>query len=194
MNKLKFIKIFKVSIFSFLFFYFITTNTVYSFEFDIDQVITAIKNEIQTANISELGSPNFKIESVDVTLTVISTKTEKGESAVKIVGYDNEVENEVLTFKSHHNLSFSFQPVDESNLSPEISLGLVEPIKKVKYSLRKAYNTPPVFEMKNFTFKLEFAFLKKDDEEIGFSVIQLSDLKAMNVNTHYITIHMIIQN
>ena len=194
MEKLKFFKTLKASLFSFLFFTFIVSDIAYSFEFEIDQVITAIKNEIQTANISELGSPNFKIESVDVTLTVISTETDKGKLAVKIVGYDNEIENQVLTSKSHHKLSFSFQPVDESNFSPEISLGLVEPIKKVKYSLRKAYNTPPMFEMSNFTFTLEFAILKNDDGEIGFSVIQLSDLKAMNVNTHYITIHMIIQN
>lgn len=194
MEKLKFFKTLKAWLFSFLFFTFIVTDIAYSFEFEIDQVITAIKNEIQTANISELGSPNFKIESVDVTLTVISTETDKGKLAVKIVGYDNEIENQVLTSKSHHKLSFSFQPVDESNFSPEISLGLVEPIKKVKYSLRKAYNTPPMFEMSNFTFTLEFAILKNDDGEIGFSVIQLSDLKAMNVNTHYITIHMIIQN
>jgi len=194
MDKLKLFKIVTASLFSFFFFPFIVTNIAYSFEFEIDQVITAIKNEIKTANISELGSPNFKIERVDVTLTVISTETEKGKLAVKIVGYDDEIEKQALTSKSHHKLRFSFQPIDESNFSPEISLGLVEPIKKVKYSLRKAYNTPPIFEMSDFTLKLEFAILKNPDGEIGFSVIQLSDLKAMNVNTHYITIHMIIQN
>ncbi|BBO78518.1 hypothetical protein DSCW_59350 [Desulfosarcina widdelii] len=70
MEKLKFFKTLKASLFSFLFFTFIVSDIAYSFEFEIDQVITAIKNEIQTANISELGSPNFKIESVDVTLTV----------------------------------------------------------------------------------------------------------------------------
>ena len=194
MKKIHFFKIFKVTILSLFFFSFITTNMAHSVEFEIDQVITAIKNEIKTANISELGSPNFKIESVDVTLTVISTETEKGEPAVKIVGYDNETDNQILTSKSHHKLSFSFQPVGESNFSPEISLGLVEPIKKVKYSLRKSYNTPPFFDMKKFTFKLEFAILKNADGDIRFSVIQLSDLKALNVNTHYITIRMIIQN
>lgn len=189
-----FFTIFKASLLL-LFFNFVITNSAYSFEFEIDEVITAIKNEIKTANISELGSPNFKIESVDVTLTVISTETEteKGTMAVKIVGYDNEIENQVLTSKSRHKLRFSFHPVDESNFSPEISLGLVEPIKKVKYSLRKSYNSPPIFEMNNFTFTLEFAILKNTDGEMGFSVIQLSDLKAMNVNTHYITIYMTIQ-
>ena len=82
----------------------------HSTEFEIDEIITAIKNEIKTANISELGSPNFKIETVDVSLTVVSTETEKGALAVKIFGYSNEVDNDMLTYKSNHNLSFSFQP------------------------------------------------------------------------------------
>jgi len=194
MDKRKFFKIVKASLVSFIFFNFITADIASAFEFEIDEVITAIKNEIKTANISELGSPNFKIESVDVSLTVISTETEKGKLAVKIIGYDDEVENQDLSSKSHHKLRFSFQPVDKSNFSPEISLGLVEPIIKVKSALRRAYNTPPIFEMSNFTFKLEFAILKNADGEVGFSVIQLSDIKAMNVNTHYITVHMTIQN
>jgi hypothetical protein len=163
-------------------------------EFEIDEIITAIKNEIKTANISELGSPNFKIKTVDVALTVVSTETEKGALAVKIVGYGNDFDNEVLISKSFHNLSFSFQPTGASGFSPEMSLGLVEPIKKVKSSLRKAYNTPPNFQMEGFTFKLEFAIGKSMDGGIRFKVIELEDLKARNIATHYITIHMKIQN
>jgi hypothetical protein len=155
-----------------------------STEFEIDEIITAIKNEIKTANISELGSPNFKIETVDVSLTVVSTETEKGALAVKIAGYSNE---------AYHSLSFSFQPTGASGFSQEISLGLVEPIKKVKASLRKAYNTPPSFQMEGFTFKLEFAIGKSMDGGIRFKVIELEDLKAQNITTHYITIHMKIQ-
>jgi hypothetical protein len=144
-----------------------------STEFEIDEIITAIKNEIKTANISELGSPNFKIET--------------------IAGYSNEADNEVLASKSYHSLSFSFQPTGASGFSQEISLGLVEPIKKVKAALRKAYNTPPSFQMEGFTFKLEFAIGKSMDGGIRFKVIELEDLKAHNITTHYITIHMKIQ-
>ena len=165
----------------------------HSTEFEIDEIITAIKNEIKTANISELGSPNFKIETVDVSLTVVSTETEKGALAVKIVGYSNEVDNDMLTYQSNHNLSFSFQPTGGSGFSPEISLGLVEPIKKVKSSFRKAYNTPPSFQMEGFAFKLEFAIEKSVDGGIRFKVIDLDDLKAQNITTHYITIHMKIK-
>ena len=47
--------------------------------------------------------------------------------------------------------------------------------------------------MEEFTFKLEFAIEKFIDGGIRFKVIELDDLKAMNVTTHYITIHMIIK-
>jgi hypothetical protein len=105
-------------------------SIAFSAEFEIDEVITAIKQEIKTANISELGSPKFKIEAVDVAFTVVSKETEKGAVAVKIVGYGNEDDDDDVTSKSYHNLNFSFQPTGASGFSPELSLGLVEPIKK----------------------------------------------------------------
>jgi len=183
----------------FIIFFLLTINipiirTAHSSEFEIDEIITAIKNEIKTANISDLGSPKFMIETVDVTLTVVSTETEKGGLAVKIIGMGNEFENGVTGSKSYHNLSFSFQPTGASGFSPEISLGLVEPIKKVKSSLRKAYNTPPSFQMKGFTFKLEFAIEQNMDGGIRFRILELDDLKAQNIATHNLTIHMNITN
>jgi hypothetical protein len=193
MIKQKVVKIIYYSIFFVLTINISVIGVAHSTEFEIDEIITAIKNEIKTANISELGSPNFKIETVDVSLSVVSTETEKGALAVKIVGYGSEVDNDMLTYKSYHNLSFSFQPTGASGFSPEISLGLVEPITKVKSSFRKAYNTPPSFQMEGFTFKLEFAIEKGMDGGIRFKVIALEDLKALNVTTHYITIHMKIK-
>ncbi len=194
MIKQNVIKIIYFSIFFLLTINLSVIGIAHATEFEIEEIITAIKNEIKTANISELGSPNFKIETVDVALTVVSTETEKGALAVKIVGYGNDFDNEVLISKSYHNLSFSFQPTGASGFSPEMSLGLVEPIKKVKSSLRKAYNTPPNFKMEGFTFKLEFAIGKNMDGGIRFKVIELDDLKTRNIATHYITIHMKIQS
>jgi hypothetical protein len=169
-------------------------SITFSAEFEIDEIITAIKQEIKTANISELGSPKFKIETVDVSLTVVSEETEKGALTVKIIGYGSEGDDQELTSKSYHNLSFSFRPTAVSGYSPELSSGLVEPIKKVKSSLRKAYNTPPNFEMDGFTFKIEFAIKQNMDEGVRFRILELEDLKAQNVATHHITIHMKITN
>ena len=59
--------------------------------------------------------------------------------------------------------------------------------------MRKAYNAPPNYQMGGFTFKLEFAIEKTKDSGIGFTVIERNDLKARNINTHYITIHVKIQ-
>jgi hypothetical protein len=165
-----------------------------SAEFEIDEVITAIKQEIKTANISELGSPKFKIETVEVALTVVSEETEKGALAVKIIGYGSEVNDQELTSKSYHSLNFSFRPTAASGFSPELSLGLVEPIKKVKSSLRKAYNTPPSFQMDGFTFKIEFAIKQSMDGGVRFRILELADLKTQNVATHHITIYMKITN
>ena len=163
-------------------------------EFEVDEIITAIKNEIKTASISELGNPKFTIEKVDVALTVVSTETEKGVFAVKIAGFSHEAGYGASTSQSYHNLNFSFQPTGASSFSPEISLGLVEPIKRVKSSLRKAYNTPPSFQMEGFTFKLEFAIEQNMDGRIRFRILELDDLKAQNIPTHHVTIHMKITN
>ena len=172
----------------------IAIQSALSSEFEIDEIITAIKNEIKTASISDLGSPKFTIETVDVSLTVVSMETEKGAFAVKIVGFSSELDHGVSSSQSYHNLNFSFQPTGASSFSPEISLGLVEPIKKVKSSLRKAYNTPPSFQMDGFTFKLEFAIEQHIDGRIRFRILELDDLKAQNIATHHVTIHMKITN
>jgi hypothetical protein len=39
-----------------------------STEFEIDEIITAIKNEIKTANISELGSPKLLVIAMKPTM------------------------------------------------------------------------------------------------------------------------------
>ena len=163
-------------------------------EFEVDEIITAIKNEIQTANISELGSPKFTIETVDVTLTVVSKETEKGALAVKIVGFSDEFDDVLSTPTSYHKLRYSFRPISSSGFSPEIALGLVEPIKKVKSSFRKACNTPPSFQMDGFTFKLEFALVQHVDGGIRFRILALEDLKAQNIATHHVTLHIKISN
>jgi hypothetical protein len=123
-----------MKIYSFVFFLLINNFSVvgiaHSSEFEIDEIITAIKNEIKAANISDLGSPRFTIETVKVELTVVSTETEKGELAVKIGGVGNEVGNNRSLSKSYHKLSFSFKPTGATGFSPETSLGLVEPIKR----------------------------------------------------------------
>lgn len=159
-------------------------------EFEIDEIITAIKNEVKTADISELGTPKFTVEAVDVALTVFSTVTEKGVLAVKIAGFSNLFEDVLSPLRSYQNLSFSFKPTGAADFSPDISLGLVEPIRKVKSSLKKAWNTPPSFQMDRFKFKFEFAIEQDVDEGIRFRILELDDVRAQNIATHRITVHL----
>ena len=111
-------------------------------------------------------------------LTVVSTETEKGTLAMKIVGFGNEVDNGISTSNSYHNLSFSFQPTWASGFSTEILLGLVEPQKRVKSSLRKAYNTPSSCQIEGFTFKLEFTIKQNMDGGICFKILDHKTLKS----------------
>lgn len=157
-------------------------------EFEIDEVITAIINEIQTANSSELGSPNFLIENVDVSFSIASRETQKGALSLKIIGYSNEDDINITTLKSHHKLHYSFKPTETSDFSPEISLGLVEPIRQVKSSFRKAFNTSPNIDMDDFTFKIEFAIVQNLDNRMRFIIFELDKLKGQKVTTHHITL------
>lgn len=163
-------------------------------EFELDEIITAIKNEIQTANITDLGTPRFTIETVDVALTVVSTETQKGGLAVKIIGFSNAFDDLRSGSPSYHKLSYSFQPIAASGISPDISMGLVEPIKRVKTSFRKACNTMPGLQMDGFKFKLEFALVQTIDGAIHFRILELDDMKARNISTHHVTLHIKIAN
>ena len=76
--------------------------------FEIDEIVTAIRNEIQTANSSKLGNPRFIIESVDVVLTVTSMETGKGALAIKILGLDGDTDAGFADSGTHHQLRYSF--------------------------------------------------------------------------------------
>ena len=165
----------------------------HSAEFEIDEIITALKQEIQTANLIESGNPKFTIETVDVVLSVVSTYLDKGGVSLRIAGFSEETQNNGEALQSYHQLAFSFKPAEASGSFTEASLGLVEPIKKIKQSLRKAYNSPPSLNMDGLSFKLEFAIKKSSNGVIGFKTMELEDIKAQNIPTHRITLYMVIK-
>ena len=167
-----------------------TAGRAHAGDFEIDEIITAIKNEIITANITELGSPRFTIEKVDVALAVVSSETEKGGLAITITGFSDDFDNGPAGARTYHMLNYSFQPAAASSMSPDLSLGLVEPIRGVKSAFRKACNTPPGFQMNGFTFTLEFALVQTIDGGIRFRILDLDDLKARYIKTHHVTLHV----
>jgi hypothetical protein len=166
----------------------------YTAEFEIEEIITAIKQDIQTARMTGSGSPNFDVESVSVALTVVSAISHKGVLIVKVAGFDQEAQNQKLEQGSYHKLSFTLTPSGTPGFAPESSFGLVEPINKIKSSLRKAYNNPPSSKLDGFTIKLQFAIEKVSDGGFSFNIIDVKDIRAQNIATHYVTIKMKIDN
>ena len=162
----------------------------YTAEFEIEEIITAIKQDIQTARMTGSGSPNFEVESVNVALTVISAISHKGVLIVKVAGFDHEAQNQKIEQGSYHKLSFTLTPSGTPGFAPESSFGLVEPINKIKSSLRKAYNNPPSSKLDGFTIKLQFAIEKVSDGGFTFNIIDVKDIRAQNIATHYVTINM----
>jgi hypothetical protein len=166
----------------------------YTAEFEIEEIITAIKQDIQTARMTGSGSPNFEVESVSVSLTVVSGISHKGVLIVKVAGFDHEAQNQKLEQGSYHKLSFTLTPSGSPGFAPESSFGLVEPINKIKSSLRKAYNNPPSSKLDGFTIKLQFAIEKVSDGGFNFNIIDVKDIRAQNIATHYVTIKMKLDN
>ena len=158
--------------------------------FEIEEIITAIKQDIQTARIAGAGSPNFEIESVNAVLTVLSSVTHKGSLVIKVAGVEQQAQVQTLDRGSYHKLSFTFSPSGTPSFSPESSFGLVEPINIIKSSMRKAYNNPPSANLDTFTIFFQFAIEKSGDGGLSFNIIDVNDLKAQSISTHSVTIYM----
>jgi len=166
----------------------------YAAEFEIEDIITAIKQDIQTVMMPGSGSPNFEIEAVETVLTVVSKVTQIGGLMIKVAGFDHEAPNRTLEHEAYHKLSFIFTPSATTGYSPQSSFGLVAPINKIKSSLGKAYNSPPSSKLDTFKISLQFAIEKGKDGGFSFNIIDVNNLKARNIAIHYVTISMKIDN
>ena len=166
----------------------------YAAEFEIEDVITGIKKDIQTVIMTGTGSPNFEIENVKAVLTVVSKVTQIGSLMIKVAGFDHEAPNRTSELGAHHKLSLTFTPRNTPGFSPESSFGLVAPIDKIKSSLKKAYNNPPSSKMDSFKITLRFAIEKESDGGFSFNIIDVNNLKSRNIAIHYVTISMKLAN
>ena len=159
-------------------------------EFEIEEIITAIKQDVQTARMTGVGSPNFDIETANVALTVVSSISHKGILTLKVAGFDHEAQYQKLKKGSYHKLNITITPRGTPGFSPESSFGLVEPINKIKSSMSKAYNNPPNSRLDGFTIKLQFAIEKVSDGGFNFNILNLKEIKAQNIPTHSVTINL----
>ena len=140
------------------------------------------------------GSPNFEVETVKVVLTVVSTMTHNGILMIKVAGFDYDAQYQNTEQGSNHKLTFTLKPSGTPGFSPDSSFGLVEPINKIKSSMRKAYNNPPSSKLEAFTIKLQFAIEKLGEGGFKFNIIDLKDLTARKIGTHSVTIKMKLES
>ena len=177
-----------------LMFIFSNFGTSYAAEFEIEDIITAIKKDIQTVMMTKTGSPNFEIENVKVGLTVVSNVTQIGNLEINVAGFDHEAPDKASKVGSYHKLSLSFTPSETPGFSPESSFGLVVPINKIISSLKKAYNNPPSSKLDTFKITLKFAIEKERDGGFNFNIIDVVNLKSRNIAIHSVTLSMKLAN
>ncbi|MGD9289742.1 MAG: hypothetical protein PVG74_19145 [Desulfobacterales bacterium] len=166
----------------------------YAAEFEIEDIITAIKKDIQTVMMTRTGSPNFEIENVKVGLTVVSSVTQIGSLVINVAGFDHETPSRTPKAGAYHKLSLSFTPSETPGFSPESSFGLVVPINKIISSLKKAYNNPPSSKLDTLKITLKFAIEKERDGGFNFNIVDVINLKSRNIAIHSVTLSMKLAN
>jgi hypothetical protein len=158
-------------------------------EFDVDEVIKAIKSEIQTAQATETGLPRLKIDRVELELAVTTEQEITGGIKVKVVRFGAEV-NKGATKGTTHTLNLVLSSLGPYVIERGSNFGLVPAIQSVKVALRNALNEPPRFKLETFTFELETAIERKAGGGLTFLVVDLPNLKSKNLATHKIKLHI----
>ena len=166
----------------------------YGAYFEIDDILDALKKEIQTAQAAAKETRRFEIEKVELQLSVSSNKASNGEVKLEVVGSDYNGPVQPKIPQSYHRIYLSFYPNDFITFPAELSSGLVEVIKNAIDSLNKSYLSPPSFNFDTFTFDVVFAVVKWKNGEIKFVTTNLGHLISSSIPTHRLTVHMSITN
>ncbi|MCH7889234.1 MAG: hypothetical protein IIA00_08145 [Proteobacteria bacterium] len=158
-------------------------------DFDLEDVIAAIKDEIRTAQATESGEPRLKIDRVEVELTIVAEQA--GEAGVNIkvpiAGGQLGVGGKRRTT---HKIKLVLIPSTVSLVGSGSKFGLVSAIQRVKESLRRAIHKPPALKLENFVFEVEFMVQRSAKGGISFLIFEVSDLKSENLVTHKLRIYM----
>ena len=110
----------------------------YGAYFEIDDILDALKKEIQTAQAAAKETRRFEIEKVELQLSVSSDKASDGEVKLEVIGSDYNDPAQSKITQSYHRIYLSFYPNDLVNFPAELSSGLVEVIKNAINSLNKS--------------------------------------------------------
>ena len=157
-------------------------------EFELDEVINAIKQEIETARTLENGPPKLIIEQVDIYLSVYTKEELNRSTSVKVSGFAGSADRGSVN-GTKQSLSFVLIPSGEPEATKNPRRGLVQAIQRVVANLKNAADEPPVFILGSFTFTLQFAVEKRADGGIHFNLFNLKTPRARGL-THTIVIKM----
>ena len=157
-------------------------------EFELDEVISAIKQEIEAARALETGPPKLIIEQVDIYLSVHTKEELNRSTSVKVNGFAGSADRGSVS-GTKQSLSFILIPSGEPEVSKNPHRGLVQAIQRVVAQLKNAADEPPVFNLGSFTFTLQFAVEKRADGGIHFNLFNLTTPRAKGM-VHTIVIKM----
>jgi hypothetical protein len=157
-------------------------------EFELDEVINAIKQEIESSRAIETGPPKLIIEQVDIYLSVHTKEELNRSTSVKVNGFTGSAERGTIS-GTKQSLSFVLIPSGEPELSKNPGRGLVQAIQRVVSNLKNATHEPPIYHLGSFTFTLKFAVEKRADGGIHFNLFNLKTPRARGL-THTIVIKM----
>ena len=165
-------------------------NLSYAAEFEVEDILTAIKQDIQTAMMTGIESPSFDIQTVNLSIKLVSTVSQKGMLRIKVAGFDREDPTHSINSGAYQKINLNITPNVEHSFLPESTYGLAEPIYKIKSSIRRAHLNPPNSQLDTFTITLEFAIEKSSNRGFLFNIVDLKELKELGIPTHSLTIHM----
>ena len=159
-------------------------------EFELDEVINAIKQEIETVRTTETLAPRMIIENVEINMAVITREEMNRSTSVKVGGYAGDPATGKVS-GARQNVSFVLVPAGESESRKYSKRGLVQAIQKVIFDLRSSLNEPPNYDLNSFTFNLEFGLRKNTDGGISFDLVNLKPLREKGL-THRILIRVVV--
>ena len=163
--------------------------------FPVNQVIGAIKSEINTARLAgSKEEQSLKIISVDVTLTAVATYV--GEVGIKleipVVKWTGGILAN-LGGKMANTQEISLTLVPEGGpvqVNSSRNLGLLPAIRAVKAAMRSGANDEYRLELKKFDYEVQFAITRTEQGEIRFLFFD-ANAAHENLAIQRIRFHMI---
>ncbi len=159
-------------------------------EFDLDDVVNAIKQEIETVRAAESLTPRLIIDNVEIYLAVFTREEMNRSTSVKVGGFSGDPGSGSVS-GTRQNLSFILVPSGEPESRKYSKRGLVQAIQKVVSDLKSSLNEPPNYDLTTFTFTIEFGLQKNADGGIRFDLVNLGPLRSKGL-THRILIRMVV--